>query len=207
MVTRGLHTGFLLDQQWHVLRGEMETSKRPALIALAQVLADTATSYAIIDGVALQVHQEEPRTTLDIDLAVQDLDAIPRAELQAAGFRLIGRFAHSENWVGPEGVPVQFTDDPALTPALQRALEIEVHGVRLHITAPIMIIHGEEDSMAPFAVSKRIATSNPHVRLVALHNTDHGFVGVGDDEGTSNASEANKQLIYELVSTFLQKEG
>ena len=50
MMTRGLEIGFLLDRQWHALRGEMETTKRPAIMALARVLADTATPYAVIGG-------------------------------------------------------------------------------------------------------------------------------------------------------------
>ena len=63
---------------------------------------------------ALQIHQTEPRTTLDIDLAIPDRRSIPRAALAAAGFVETGRFPHSENWLGPESTPVQFTDDPAL---------------------------------------------------------------------------------------------
>ena len=111
----------------------MDTTKRPALLALARVLADTGTSYAIIGGVALQVHRAEPRTTVDIDLAVASLDAIPRAELEAAGFIFHGRFAHSENWFGPEAVPVQFTDDPALAPAIERAIEVELEDVHIRV--------------------------------------------------------------------------
>lgn len=143
MMMRGLDIGFLLDRQWHALRCEMETTKRPALIALARVLADTATPYAIIGGIALQVHRVEPRTTLDIDLAVPRLEAVPRAELRAAGFRPRGRFAHSENWLGPEGVPVQFTDDPALAPALERALEIELDGVLLRVIGRSDLLHAK----------------------------------------------------------------
>ena len=67
MAMRGLDIGFLLDCQWHTLRGQMETTKRPALVTLARVLAATGTPYAIIGGVALQIHQADPRTTLDID--------------------------------------------------------------------------------------------------------------------------------------------
>lgn len=141
MVIRGLDIGFLLDRQWHALRGEMETTKRPALMALARVLADAATPYAIIGGIALQVHRAEPRTTLDIDLAVPTFDVIPRPQLRAAGFSPRGRFAHSENWLGPEGVPVQFTDDPALASALDRALEIEVAGVRLRVIGRSDLLH------------------------------------------------------------------
>jgi hypothetical protein len=138
---KGIDIGFLLDRQWHALRGEMETSKRPALLALAHVLAETGTPYAIIGGIAVQVHRAEPRTTLDIELGVPSMDLIPRAELEAAGFSFHGRFAHSENWVGPESVPVQFTDDPALFLAVERALEIDLDGVRLRVIGPVDLVH------------------------------------------------------------------
>jgi hypothetical protein len=141
MVMRGLEVGFLLDRQWHALRGEMNTTKRPALVMLARVLADARTPYAIIDGVALQIHQSDPRTTLDIDLAVSSFDVIPREALQGAGFSLGGRFAHSENWVGPEGVPVQFTDNPALAPAVGRAVEIGLDDTNLRVIGRMDLLH------------------------------------------------------------------
>jgi len=141
MAMRGLEIGFLLDRQWHALRGEMDSTKRPALVTLARVLESARTPYAIIGGVALQVHQAAPRTTLDIDLAVASFDAIPRDELQAAGFSLSGRFAHSEHWVGPEGVPVQFTDDPALAPAVERAVEVGLEDVSLRVIGRVDLLH------------------------------------------------------------------
>jgi len=33
-----LEIGFALDRRWHLLRGEIETSKKPALLALARIL-------------------------------------------------------------------------------------------------------------------------------------------------------------------------
>ena len=141
MARRGLEVGFLLDRQWHVLRGEMERSKRPALVSLARILAAAGTPYAIIGGIALQIHHDEPRTTLDIDLAVPSFDAIPRTELQAAGFTPRGRFSHSENWLGPEGVPVPLTDDPALADAIERAEEIELEDVRLRVIGRADLLH------------------------------------------------------------------
>ena len=135
----GLETGFILDRLWFRLQGEMERTKRPALLALARVLAQTETSYAIIGGVALQTHQAEPRTTLDIE--VTTYGDIPRGQLQAAGFVRTGRFPHSENWVGPEGTPVQFTDDPALAGAILRAEEIELETVRLRVISRTDLLH------------------------------------------------------------------
>jgi hypothetical protein len=141
MAVHGLEIGFLLDRQRHALRGEMDRTKRPALLMLASVLEVSGTPYAIVGGVALQIHQAEPRTTLDIDLAVPAFETIPRDALQAAGFSLDGRFAHPENWVGPEGVPVQFTDDPALGPSVDRAIEVTLDGVRLRVIGRADLLH------------------------------------------------------------------
>ena len=136
-----LEIGFQLDQLWHALRGEMETMKRPALVALGRVLRDANTPYAMIGGVALQVHQADPRTTLDINLAVGSLDSLPHRDLEAAGFEHRGRFVHSDNWIGPAGLPIQFTDDPALLPALERAIEIDLDGVPLRVLQRTDLLH------------------------------------------------------------------
>src|SRR4051794_34088893 len=141
MAMHGLEVGFLLDRQWHALRGEMDRTKRPALLMLASVLEVARTPYAIIGGAAPQTHQAEPRTTLDIDLALPAFAAIPSDELRAAVFSLGGRFAHPENWVGPDGVPVQFTDDLALGPAVARAVEIELDDVRLRVIGRADLLH------------------------------------------------------------------
>jgi hypothetical protein len=143
MMRNGLEKGFILDRQWFWLRGEMERTKRPALVALAQVLAMAEVPYAIIGGIALQVHQAEPRTTLDIDVAVSAYSQLPRAQLEAAGFICTGRFSHSENWLGPEGTPVQFTDDPELAEAIARAEEIELEGVRLRVIGRVDLLHAK----------------------------------------------------------------
>jgi hypothetical protein len=140
-MSHGLEISFSLDRQWFWLRGEMERTKRPALLALAKVLADAQTPYAIIGGIALQVHQAEPRTTLDIDVAVASYGQIPREQLEAAGFTFHGHFSHSENWFGPEGTPVQFTDDPALAEAIRQADEIELAEVRLRVISCVHLLH------------------------------------------------------------------
>jgi Nucleotidyl transferase AbiEii toxin, Type IV TA system len=143
MMRNGLEEGFILDRQWFWLRGEMERTKRPALLALARVFAEAEVPYAIIGGIALQAHQAEPRTTLDIDVAVAAYSLLPRAQLEAAGFTCSGRFSHSENWIGPEGTPVQFTDDPALAEAITRAEEVELEDVRLRVISRADLLHAK----------------------------------------------------------------
>jgi hypothetical protein len=130
-----------LDRQWYWLRGEMERSKRPDLLALARILSETAVPYAIIGGVAFQIHQAEPRTTLDIDIAVLASAQIPRAQLEASGFTQTGRFSHSENWMGPGGTPIQFTEDPQLEQAITRSQEIVLEDVRLRVIRRIDLLH------------------------------------------------------------------
>ncbi|NOT58014.1 MAG: hypothetical protein HOP18_25700 [Deltaproteobacteria bacterium] len=119
----------------------MERTKRPALLALARVLTEARVPYAIIGGIAIQVHQTEPRTTLDIDVAVATYGQIPHLQLEEAGFALTGRFSHSENWIGPEGTPVQFTDDPALREAITRAEEVALEDVRLRVICRVDLLH------------------------------------------------------------------
>jgi predicted nucleotidyltransferase len=136
----GLTAGFLLDRQWHWLRGEMDQSKKPALLALCRVLEEQQVAYAIIGGLALQVHREEPRTTLDIDIAVLDRSAIPGDALAAAGFQSSGTFEHSENWTAADATPVQFTDDPAIAP-VAAAGEILLDGVTLRVIRIVDLLH------------------------------------------------------------------
>jgi hypothetical protein len=121
----------------------MERSKRPALLVLARLLAEADVPYAIIGGVALQVHLPEPRTTLDVDLALPSLELVPRDRLTAAGFHLTGRFAHSENWIGPEDVPVQFTDDPALRDAVLRAEVVALEDVSIRVIRRADLLHAK----------------------------------------------------------------
>jgi hypothetical protein len=111
----------MLDRQWHWMRGEMETTKKPALLALGRLLAESRVPYAIIGGVALQVHSPDPRTTIDIDVAVMSRDAIPREALE---------------WTS-----VHFTDDPAFAPAIEAAGTIELDGVALRVINVADLLH------------------------------------------------------------------
>jgi hypothetical protein len=119
----------------------MERSKRPDLLALGRILDRAALPYAIIGGVAFQIHQAEPRTTLDIDVAVVSFARIPREELEGAGFTQTGRFSHLENWMGPGETPIQFNEDPQLVQAMGRSLEIVLEDVRLRVIGRIDLLH------------------------------------------------------------------
>lgn len=119
----------------------MERTKEPDLALLTTILVEQGVSYAIIGGVALQVHLQEPRTTLDIDVAVSHRTMLPRERLLVAGFRETGRHEHSDNWIGPEGTPIQFTDDPILGEAVARAVEVRIGDVRLKVLRVEDLLH------------------------------------------------------------------
>jgi len=112
-------------------------------VGARRLLEETRTPYAIIGGVALQIHHPDPRTTIDIDLAVPSRDSIPRDALAPLGFRHSGSFEHSDNWVSPDGTPVQFSDDPPLTAAISSADEITLDGVALRVMNVVDLLHGK----------------------------------------------------------------
>ncbi len=118
----------------------MEQSKEQCLLELMRILAQGRVPYALIGGVAVQIHSTEPRTTLDIDIVVKSYDHVPRAALEAAGFRWQGRHAHSDSWVGPGATPVQFTDDAVLAQAIDRALVRTLGVVSIHVAVPLDLV-------------------------------------------------------------------
>ena len=93
--------------------------------------------------VALQVHRHEPRTTIEIDLALVGRAAWPAPALEAAGFRRTGTFEHTENWIAADGTPVQITDDPVLAACVARAGVIEIDGLPLPILAPLDLLRAK----------------------------------------------------------------
>src|ERR1700686_134088 len=94
-----LAVGYALDYMW----GESMSltggdSKEKPLRLIAEILERERVPYALIDGVAVQIHTEEPRSTLDIYLAVRRYADVPRTALLGAGFEYTGRHDHSDNW-------------------------------------------------------------------------------------------------------------
>lgn len=142
MDPQNLDVGAALDRRWFALRGEMDVyDKQDALVRLAAVFDATHTPYAIIGGVALQVHVREPRTTLDIDVAVSSRAILPRDALVAAGFTLLAEHAHTVNYRAGDGTPIQFSDDPPLAAAVGRAQRIGVMGVSIPFMAVGDLLH------------------------------------------------------------------
>lgn len=140
-VEEALRISAVLDVRFHDLKGDaVVTSKDVAFRELFRVLEESGLEYALIGGVAVQLWQREPRTTLDIDVAVKSYESVPRAALEASGFRLLARHPHSENWTGPGETPVQFSDDPAFTFLIESAAHRTFEGGRVRLASPLALV-------------------------------------------------------------------
>ena len=137
-----LATGYALDELWGETMGLPDRdSKEAPLRLVAQLLERERVPYALIRGVAVQLHTEEPRSTLDIDLAVPTYADVPREALLAAGFEHTGRHDHSDNWRAPGPGPlkqrtaVQFSaEDEGIADAVAHASSVDLDGgVRLRV--------------------------------------------------------------------------
>jgi hypothetical protein len=142
-VAKTLAISDALDRRFAQLRGEMATSKERSLIELARLFAAERVRYAVIGGIAVQIWSAEPRTTLDIDVAVVSYDDLPRDAMRRAGFVVGERFEHSENWTGPDGTPVQFSDDPAFSQAVAHATSHPVGDTVLRVAAVLELVRAK----------------------------------------------------------------
>ena len=68
---------------------------------------------------------------------------------------------------------------------------------------PVLVIHGNRDSMVPYDATVQACSGLEHVRLVTLKGADHGFMQEGDEEGVSPQSVANKAKIFRLIEEQL----
>ena len=79
-----------------------------------------------------------------------------------------------------------------------------VEGLR-RLQCDSLILHGDADSIVPYASSERFVALNDHCQLVNIAGTDHGF-GVGDDEDLSSPETKKKhQEVFERITLFLEK--
>jgi hypothetical protein len=158
-----LAMGYALDHLWGESMGlQGGDSKEKPLRLIAEILERERIPYALIGGVAVQLHTEEPRSTLDIDLAVPRYTDVPRSALLAAGFEHTGRHEHSDNWRAPGSGPlklrtaIQFSaEDLGIAEAVAHAeiLDLDV-GLRLRVATAadliaLKLIAAEEPNRRP----------------------------------------------------------
>ena len=136
--------------------------KETPLRLIAQLLEREGVAYALIGGVAVQLHIADPRTTLDIDFAVPTYAHIPRGALLDAGFVHTGRHEHSDNWRAPgsgtlkQRIAIQFSaEDEGLAAAVEHARFVDLGaGTRLRVAtvrdlALLKLVAAEEVTRRP----------------------------------------------------------
>ena len=158
-----LALGYALDFLWGETMGLPDgDSKEKPLRLIAEILQREHVPYALIGGVAVQVHTEEPRSTLDIDLAVPRYADVPREALLEAGFEHTGRHDHSDNWRAPGPGPlklrtaIQFSaEDIGIADAVAHAGIVELEGgIHLRVAAvadliALKLVAAEEPKRRP----------------------------------------------------------
>lgn len=125
---------------------EPQADKVGAILDTSRSLLELGVGHALIGGVAVGIHSRTPRATLDTDFAIpsstDQAKLIPA--LTAAGFTLVGRFAHSINFRHSSGEPVQLAFDPRFDSMIARAIPLEVRGKAVPLIAKEDLIRMKE---------------------------------------------------------------
>ncbi len=182
-----LREGFALDRRYAFLMGFPQADKESAILDVARIFSKAGIPYAIMGGVAVQVHTEEPRTTLDLDIALRSKADVPDAALRAAGFKHEGTFEFSDNWRAPGPLPrkqrtaVQFSADALTADAVQHAGTVTVGGMKVSVVSPEdLVLLKLAAALEPRRRrSKRISDYGDIVRLLEEHpGLSHQFTGI-----------------------------
>lgn len=135
-----LREGFALDRVYAFLIGIPQQDKESTILEVARIFNEAGAPYAIMGGVAVQIHTKEPRTTLDLDIALESKSDIPTETLLAAGFKHEGSFEFSDNWRAPgprkQRTPVQFFADALTAGAVDHAGTVTLGDVKISVVSP-----------------------------------------------------------------------
>ncbi len=157
--------------------GLPQADKESAILEVARIFGEAGVPYAIMGGVAVQIHTEEPRTTLDIDIALKSKSDIPVEALLDAGFKHEGTFEFSDNWRAPGHLPrkqrtaVQFSADALTAEAVDHAGTVTLGGVEIQVVSPrdLVLLKLAAALEPKRRKSKRITDYGDIVRLLEEH--------------------------------------
>lgn len=75
------------------------------------------------------------------------------------------------------------------------------------ITIPILTIHGDKDSMAPFDIAKKYTKANKKSEFVPIKGADHGFTNPDDEEFTHPNTIKFRSIVFEKVMNWIKENG
>lgn len=164
--------------------GMPQHDKESAILDVARIFNEQGIPYAIMGGVAVQIHTKEPRTTLDLDIALISKDDVPSAALEKAKFKHEGTFPFSDNWRAPglgprrERTAVQFSADDLTAQAVEHAGAMVLGGVTIPVVSPdyLVILKIAAATEPRRRQSKRISDYGDIVRLLEEHPGLHQHI-------------------------------
>jgi len=80
---------------------------------------------------------------------------------------------------------------------------IDIESIISSIDVNITLMHGDNDGMVPYNVSKELAGKYSKIKFHSFKNMEHGFTNKNDDDGTHSATKENFKKIVELLSRTL----
>jgi hypothetical protein len=118
-------------------RGEASMKPEPdklgVLLDTARALEAAGVRYALIGGLAVGIHTNLPRATIDVNIAAHfgtGRESAVRA-LEQAGLKKTGEFEHSVNFRHSSGEPVQLAFDVAFDAMIERAESVDIGGISI----------------------------------------------------------------------------
>ncbi|MCL0092469.1 hypothetical protein M1N92_02195 [Dehalococcoidia bacterium] len=75
------------------------------------------------------------------------------------------------------------------------------------IKCPILTIHGNKDTMAPYEISQKYGVPNDQSEFITIDGADHGFVAFGDETGEHKESKENKIFVINKIIDWIEKWG
>jgi pimeloyl-ACP methyl ester carboxylesterase len=73
------------------------------------------------------------------------------------------------------------------------------------IKCPVLTIHGNEDSMVPYYISKKYGKPNKRSKFLTIKDAEHGFVKFNDEEGKDSDSIINQQIVTKAIIDWIKK--
>lgn len=73
------------------------------------------------------------------------------------------------------------------------------------IKTPILIIHGEADSMVPYDISAKYVAGQNHIKFISVPEMDHGFNHEDDETGQAPASRRNFEFIVQTILDHIRR--
>lgn len=76
---------------------------------------------------------------------------------------------------------------------------INIENILASIDADIKIMHGDNDGMVSYDISKKIASKYDNIRFFSFENMEHGFTNKDDETGEHPRTKENFNRIIELL--------